>query len=132
MSLEYVSANGSRAMRVARKIVKPLDWGDIESVITQSMSQDEFNALFMSVDSDYENNEKRIHELLDDIRDISSTDAYKLIKKYDNLRCNQECIKLVAWFQLGFAAALRLLDKPADLKIIGGGHTPKLRGNCNL
>jgi hypothetical protein len=53
MSREIKTSNGAHAMRVARKIVKPLDWGDLESIVTQSMPNEERNELFMAVSSDY-------------------------------------------------------------------------------
>ena len=122
MTLQYRSSNGPRAMRVARKMVKPLDWCDIESVVTGSMHQAEFDALFMAVDSDYLSGEQRLHEMYDTLEAALTDESLrKILVECSDLHLSQENTKMMAWFQLGYASALRLLDRQPEMAVVDGG-----------
>jgi hypothetical protein len=134
MALEFVSSNGPRAMRVARKIVKPLDWADIESVVTNSMNQSEYDELFTAVDSDFLKSEKHLQQLYQTLRDVlPDEESRKLLGDYSDLHLRQDTTKMIAWFQLGYATALRLLGRSPDMEVVDGGvKEPKLKGGCSL
>jgi len=132
MSIEFLSANGARAMRVARKIVKPIDWGDVESLVTQSMPYSEMEELFSSVSSDYCEHEELLDQLRKAIQALTNDETDKLIGEYVDLHFSQELTKLQGWFQLGFAAAVQLLGTPPPMEVVNGGIAARLKGSSSL
>ena len=124
----------NRAMRLARKLVKEnLDWADLESVITEGMQYPEqWNELLTAVSADYMKKEKHLDEIEEQVNELGE-EAKKLFGEFSNLHIDQLCTRQIAWFQLGYATALRLVGRPPEVEIIGGGNKePKLRGRSSL
>lgn len=108
-------------MLVARKLVKPFDWGDLETIINDSLNYpDDVNKLFMSVDADYLKNENRRLQLWDTLEERLSGDERKMLNELRDLIHSQETTKLQGWFQLGFAAAVRLFGEQPRLRSLRG------------
>jgi len=78
--------NQAKAGKIARQIVAGLAPSDIESLITDRVDQEELDKLYEAVDANYQkyNQSDDNHEMAEDIRRI-------------------------AWFNIGFHAALELL-----------------------
>jgi hypothetical protein len=123
--------NQSGAARIAREIVKELAPSDIEWLI--NAKHEEYERLYTAVYPNYPNIEKQRRELEKQIEAIASADIKPLLDEYGDHAFELEGIKQTAWFNLGFAAALRLLGTPPQMNVINGGVTEtKLRGRSKL
>ncbi len=135
MSLLYFGKmeNQARAQRIAREIVKPLAVSDLECIIGNSMgvSSGKHDRLFAAVDPDYPALEKGLAEIDQQLKSLPK-EVQSLFSEYSDLMIQEDAIRQLAWFHLGFQAALRLLGAPPDMHVVNGGAQAKLKGGCAL
>jgi hypothetical protein len=133
MSLHYYPGNQTRAARIARELVSELAPTDLDCVITESMGVAGYDRLFMAVNEKYLEYKKTLSKLDDQIRALSSDELRSLFHKYSDVSVDLDSIKEIAFFNLGFAAALRLVGAPPTMDIVtGGNREPRLKGKCAL
>ena len=133
MSLSILGGNQTRAARIAREIVRDLAPTDIEFTVTEAMGLEGEQRLCTAVDDDFLAQERRINELDDQLRKLCSDEVWELLSEKDDLVISSSSIRQTASFNLGFAAALRLLSKQPRLTRVNGGNCePRLKGNCGL
>jgi hypothetical protein len=135
MGHHFNSARPNKAMRLVRQLVRSgLDWGDLEVIVAESIKYPEkYHELLAAISADFVKKEQRLYEISKEIDQLGNKAAEKLFGEYSDLHLDQEATKLTAWFELGYATALRLLDRPPDVEVISGGNKePRLRGNSNL
>jgi hypothetical protein len=108
---QMVAGNHARAERIAREIVKPLDVGDIESLVTADFNAEVYDELYTAVDSDYPEIQKQLDDLDQRIDALQDEEAKKLCGEYSKALRDLDWPHTMAWFHLGFAAALRLLGR---------------------
>lgn len=129
MSFTYFNQmeNQARATRIAREMLKPLAVSDIECMIGQSRAfdRDEYNKLCAAIDSDFPATVKRLAEIEDRLLTITTGEVEELFAEFVNERIAQEGINQIAYFNLGFQAALRLLGGQADMRVVDGGAQAK-------
>ena len=96
MGLSYFGTmeHQPRAARIAREIAKPLAVSDIESLLSDHLREEDLERLYTAVDSDYPKYKKA--------NDVSGLEA----------------IIQIAWFNLGWAAALRLMGTAPEIRIV--------------
>ena len=134
MGYGTTTSKPSKAMRLARRLVNSyLDWADIGGHIGDALKYpEEYNQLFMAVDADYLKNENRLNFIGHEIKNFSE-EVQALFIEYSDLHVDQLGTRELVWFQLGYAAALRLLGSPPPMELIpGGNRTPKLKSAANL
>jgi hypothetical protein len=75
-----------------------------------------------------------LQQLYQTLRDVlPDEESRKLLGDYSDLHLRQDTTKMIAWFQLGYATALRLLGRSPDMEVVDGGvKEPKLKGGCSL
>jgi hypothetical protein len=130
------AGNHSKAYRIAREIAKATDPADIHWLMTETMNREtECIPLYSAIDPKYEENEKRLSELYDQISGALPEELRALFIECDDLGHSLNFARELASFHLGFAAATRLMGNPPSMHVMSGGVTElkaKLRGGCNL
>jgi len=137
MSFSYCVGNQAKAARIARQIVKPLDVTDVECVVSGGMKYpEEHHKLYTAIRPDYAEMERRYHDLWDRLKEsIDSEEVKKMLGELSDAEIDLRGAREMAWFHLGFAAALRLMGAPPDMHVVNGGNAePKtqLKGMCSL
>jgi hypothetical protein len=124
MSLLYAKGNQPKAAQIARQLVKPFAITDIECAITEGVSCDEIEQLCTAVNPEYPKIEKR----LDDIeKQMENHVDSALCGEYSGACIDVMTIRQLAWFNLGFQAAIRLLGEPPEMHVVNGGATQRKR-----
>ena len=82
----------------------------------------------------YSNLEKENSDLLETLRNILNEQDKRVLNRFDDTELDLGCIRELAWFHLGFATAMRLLETPPAIKLIDGGRQdqPKLKSEFKL
>lgn len=111
MGYIQVTTNPNKAMNLAQEIVtKQLDWPDIEALIGEAMKHpEEWDALFTAINSNWPEKKQQMDEIEDEIIDLGER-ARELAHIYSNLIIDNYATRQTAFFMLGYAAALRLLN----------------------
>jgi hypothetical protein len=126
MSFQYYMGNQTRAAQIAREIVKPLAVSDLECMLAEQIIGEETEKLYTAVDPDYSTVDKRAAELKRQIESLPE-EAKALCGEYSDLLLQRETTRQIAWFNLGFQAAIRLLGAPPELHIVDGGVVQRKR-----
>jgi hypothetical protein len=82
--------------------------------------------LCTAVDADYPAIEKRAAELEQQMKSLPE-EVQALCGEYSDLLIKREGVRQIAWFNLCFQAAIRLLGEPPEMHVVEGGATQRKR-----
>jgi len=119
MSINCFSGNQTRAAQIARRAVRSLAVTDLESLVCDHLDETD-DELCTAVDADYPTIQKRLDELIEQRKSLPE-EARMLCDEVFNLFYQREGIRQIAWFNLGFQTALRLIGEPPEMHVVKGG-----------
>ena len=115
MTIQYTFDNQASAARIARELVKELAISDIQALIADNLSEGEINRLCKAIDpAVYPERVKERAEIAERIKTLTP----EMTELWDQYCAAQESVwgvRKIAWFNLGFQAALKLLGTSSDL-----------------
>ena len=116
MSPQYHFGSQASAAQIARELVKGLTISDIQALIADSLQEGEINRLCKAIDpAEYSERVKERAEIADRIKTLTPEMA-DLWKEYCAAQEAVWNVRKIAWFNLGFQSALKLLGASSDLR----------------
>ena len=114
MSLQSALGSQASAAQIARELVKSLTISDIQALIADNLGEGEINRLCKSIDpAEYPEKVKERAEIADRIKALTP----EMAEIWNEYCAAQEAVwdvRKIAWFNLGFQAALKLLGTSSD------------------
>ena len=114
MSVQSAFGSQASAAQIARELVKGLTISDIQALIADNLQEGEINRLCKAIDpAEYSERVKERTEIVDRIKTLTP-DMAELWKEYCAAQEAVWDVRKIAWFNLGFQAALKLLGTSSD------------------
>jgi hypothetical protein len=115
MSIQYPFGSQASAAQIARELVKDLAISDIQALIADNLQEGEINRLCKAIDPAVSERVKERAEIAERIKTLSPEMA-ELWKEYCAAQESVWDVRKIAWFNLGFQAALKLLGGSSDFR----------------